>query len=178
MSSKISPRTIVKEHYETFYDHRDPARTSWRSRADYIWSLGLPLALAACFIIFNWRVQDFGQVLAGVAILTGFAFGLIVFVFQLRLDLIERRGAASNGPAARLVNELFTNTSYATLVGLVTVVVVVALGALGASTDNASSELGRWSSGFVVLFGSHFVLTLVMCIKRLYTAYDRFARYE
>lgn len=177
MSSKLSPRTIIVEHFDTFYDHRDLTGSRRKSWTDYAVMIGVPVVVFAVFMLFDWRVQDFGQVLAGIAILTGFAFALIVFVFQLRLDLVERRAVHPGGVAARLVNELFTNVSYATLVGLATVVFLVAAGALGAPPD-APGALGLFTSSIAVFLGSHFFLTLVMCIKRLYTAYDRFARYE
>lgn len=178
MTTKVSPRAIIADHYETLR-HQG---TSKPSVADYTWVVALPIVASAAFYWLDLRVTDFGQVLAGVAILTGFIFGLIVFVFQLRLS------HAANGDSRRgesilagLLNELFTNVVYTAFVGILTAVALIAVGAVGGVVPEgvaASGQLSRLGSAVIVLLGAHFLVTLMMCIKRLYTAYNRAARYS
>lgn len=175
MSSKVSPRQIVTDHYATLYNHA----TGRRSLLDWGLAWGLPFAGGLWVFVRGDRVTDFGQIVAGAAVLTGFTFGLLIFVFQLRLECGRSGEAPTNGVLAGLLNELFTNVAYATFIGLATTVMVVVSGAIGPATPPGaehSAQLGPIASAVCVVLGGHFLMTLLMCLKRTYVAYDRSAR--
>lgn len=176
MSSKLSPAAILADQVDTWRDHR----TGRLSLTDVASMVGIPLAVGGLMFWRDLRVIEFGQVLAGVAILTGFAFGLLVFVFQLRLESRRDGSAQSGGILAELLNELFTNLAYACVVGLALVTLTLVVGALGPvlPTDaEVATQLGRWPSAIVSVVGVHFLLTLLMCLKRTYLAFDRTVRH-
>lgn len=167
MSSKLLPVDVVRRHYETLYDHR--LRTKKVRVLDVLSQLGLPLAAGA---LVWWRgitLSGASQLLSGVAILAGFVFGLLVFVFQLRLQAVEDPRIANEGPVTTLLDELFANVAYTALVGLATAVVIMAPLAVETRTGLALP----WSI-VTVVFSTHFVLLLMMCVKRTDVAYQRF----
>ena len=171
MTAKSSVRGIVVDHLDTLRD----ARTHRISLLDILIQFGGPLALGICVPLFGVRLVDVGQVIAGIAVLAGFTFGLLVFVFQLRLQLAsDPRVIGTN--LRELIDQLFTNVAYAVLVGLACVALAVAFvslrhGPLAASQGAAA--LGSISTGVLVASASHFLLTLAMCTKRAYRAYQR-----
>lgn len=176
MSSKISPKDIVADHFDTWQDRK----TGKWSLKDFGAMLVVPLLAGGAMAWFDLRVVEFGEFIAGAAVLTGFAFGLLVFIFQLRLESVRDGTAPSGGVLASLLNELFTNVAYAILVGLATVVSLVVAGAVGqplAAGEVVVSEIGKWASAVVIFLSSHFVMTLLMCLKRTYVAYDRSVRH-
>ncbi|MGD8202444.1 hypothetical protein ACQE98_17520 [Ornithinimicrobium sp. W1679] len=176
MSSKVSPAAIITDHYATLRNHT----TERWSPLDLAVMVALPVAVAVGMAWFNFRIVEFGQLIGGVSILTGFAFGLLIFVFQLRLEARRDGSAPRGGILAELLNELFTNLAYACLVGLALVAMLVIGGAIGpamAGGVDATLQLGRVSSAAVAAVGSHFLLTLMMCVKRAYVAFDRSVRH-
>ena len=109
--------------------------------------------------------------------LAGFTFGLLVFVFQLRLQVSnDPRVIGTN--LGTLIDQLFTNVAYALLVGLVCVTLAVGFVSLRHSplpSAQSASALGMVSTGVLIAAASHFLLTLAMCTKRAYRAYQRIA---
>lgn len=172
MTTKVSPRQIISDHFATLRNHR----TDKWSALDVSVMFGLPVAAAVAAGWFNVQVVELNHLIAGVSILTGFAFALLVYVFQLRLEASRDGFAPKGGPLASLLSELFTNVAYACVVGLVLVTLLVAGGAIGpagADAGASAGHLGRTVSALSIGVALHFLLTLLMCIKRTYVAFDR-----
>lgn len=166
MSSKFSVRTTVSDHYRTLVDVN-----SEKVRArDLVVVIGLPAALGALVGALmasrGLRMNEIGASIGGLATFTALLFGLVIWVFQLRMQLDRDPRVDRKGPLVTLVNELFANVNYAVLCGLLTTVLAM----IAAAASN-SQGVNAWWTGFLVAFVTHFVLTVLMCIKRVGSAY-------
>lgn len=165
MSSKASLTRVIVDHYGTLVDQR----TQRVSRSDVALMFVLPLLVGGACAYFDVHIVAAGQVLEGMAILGGFMFGLLTFVFQLRLQASNDPRLPSEGGVHDLLDELFANVAYTTLVAFATVASVMAPLVLGLGPE--VDELGRWWSAMVVALVIHFGFHVAMCIKRTQTAY-------
>lgn len=141
--------------------------------------LGVPVAAGVWVGTAGWRVDDIGNLIAGVSILTGFAFGLLMFVFQLRLSAAREQRVRADGELATLLNELFANVAYTTVLGLGTVGLLVGAGSLAPPPTDppvVDSALSPLLSGLCVGLMLHFLLTLLMAVKRVWLAFQNQAK--
>lgn len=171
MTSKTSVASIVVDHFDTLRD----ARTSRVSVLDLAVQFGLPVALGLLLPILGLRLVELGQVIAGLAVMAGLTFGLLVFVFQLRLQVSSDPRVQST-TLRQLIDQLFVNVAYAVLVGLTSAAVSVGVVSVrwgDAQVATAPSSVSGIASGVVVALCVHFLLTLAMCTKRAYRAYQR-----
>ncbi|GAA2839607.1 hypothetical protein [Kribbella solani] len=167
--SKASLFPVIGDHYRTMTD----VRSGDYRRRDLVMFLGVPLALASASAIYGAELPTAGDLIQGVSILTGLLFALVIFVFQLRLQvsLDDRIGPVSR--IAILIDELFANVLYAVVVGLVTTAVVVVAGAsVGPDSGEGAAPVNRWWTAGVVLVCAHLLLTIAMCLKRTRAAYS------
>lgn len=170
MSSKVSPVPIVREQLGTLRNHR----TGRPSVVDWLVLVGLPLVLGFAMWATKTLVVDAGQLLAGLAVLTGFVFGLLVFVFQLKLSATQDPRVPAGGILSNLLDELFANIAYTVLVGLVSVVLILVSTSIGSALPpaaGATTVLNTVWSAVVVGALAHFSLMLLMCLKRTHLAY-------
>lgn len=160
-------RPVIGGHVATLRNAQTD-KVRWRDvAAQYV----LPLVSA---VLLAWpahvRVADVGQVIAGAAVLAGFSFGLGIFVFQLRMEATRDPRVHTGSYLLELLDELFANVTYAVVVGLLFTALATAAAAIDAS---GSAWAGVWSGAFIFL-GAHYLLTLLMCLKRLRRAYREF----
>ncbi|SOC53543.1 hypothetical protein SAMN05660748_4490 [Blastococcus aggregatus] len=172
--TKFSVGPVISDHLGTLEDERTHT-ARWQ---DWAMLYGLPAAAGAPLAIWNVQLQGIGEVVGGLAILAGFLFGLVVFVFQLRLQVTADPRVAPQGLLPRLLDQLFANVSYAVLVGFMTVGVSIAASATR-SLDAKTGDLmavNRWWSAVLVLLFAHLMLLLAMSLKRLRRAYQELKR--
>lgn len=174
MSSKFSVMPLIGDHLGTLQDDR--TRT-WRWQ-DWAVLYGLPLAAAVPMAVYGVELQGIGEVVGGLSILAGFLFGLVIFVFQLRLQVTHDPRVAPQGRLPRLLDQLFANVSYAVLVGLVTAAAAIAASATR-SVNPATGDLmavNRWWSAALVYLFAHLLLLLAMALRRTRAAYRELRR--
>lgn len=94
-------------------------------------------------------------------------FGLVIYVFQLRIQLLENPNVPRDGKLVRFTDQVFANVNYAVVVGGLTTVASVGAGLTADDHGNISSI---WS-GLIVALGVHLILVVFMCIKRVRAAY-------
>lgn len=168
MSAKTSVTQIVSDHFDTLRD----ARTAKRMFRDYLTQLGLPLVVAILAPVMGFRLVETGQLIAGLAVFAGFTFGLLIFVFQLRLSITNDPRLHNENLLKDLIDQLFANITYALVVAFATV--VVALVSVSVQWPGNPLPVG-WAGGIgtaIMLFLTlHYVLTMAMCAKRLRRAY-------
>jgi len=82
-------------------------------------------------VVLQFRVTIIGDLIAGFAVLAGFLFGLVIFVFQLRLGMSSDPRVQSKLALPRLVDELFSNVLYAVGVAFFLILLTV----LAAATE-------------------------------------------
>lgn len=164
MSSKVAALPLVTDHLETLRDHRT-GRRRWQ---DYVLLFVVPILVGSGVAWLGFRLVDAGQVIAGIAVLSGFSFGLAVYVFQLRLEVHRDPRVPRGDRMLELIDELFANVNYSILAGLVFVSVAIA----GTAFTQVEALNAWWTAGIVAI-GAHYLLTLLMCLKRLRAAYRR-----
>lgn len=171
MSSKFSLLPILRDQGATLVD----AKTGrWRLR-DYLVLFGLPAITAALALGLGWKMSIVDEVISAIAIITALLFGMVVFIFQLRLQL-SARDVMDRTPTTtiELIDELFANVCYSIVVGFLTIAAAL-WGAAERSPTPTGSMGPIWAVGTAVIlfFGVHFSLSLAMCLKRLTAAYKR-----
>lgn len=174
MSSKFSLVSVVADQYGTLVD----AKTGKRRIEDFVVVLGVPGATAALSRYVGWRIEIVGELISAVAIITALLFGLVIFLFQLRIQLGDpERADRIPRSAIRLVDEMFTNVAYAIVVGFV----VTGVTLIGAATrvDPAGElpvqPIGPTLTCLILGLLIHFLLVLAMCLKRLTSSYRQVA---
>lgn len=165
MSSKLSVSKLVTDHWSTLRD----GRTERPRRRDFVVHYGAPVAIAGTATLLGARLHDAEQMIAGAAVLAGFSFALAVYVFQLRLEVARDPRVPAGDPLVDLVDELFANVTYSVLAGLA----VVGLAAAATSFAPPQASLGAWWTFVIAASALHYVITLLMCLKRLRIAYVR-----
>ena len=170
---KSSVIGVVADHYSTLRD----VQTHDVRATDWISQLVIPTLVSVALTAWPLHVtmHDFGQVIAGLSILGGFMFGLVTYVFQLRVSVASDPRIESSGrPVLQLLDELFANLSYAVLVcvggALFSVVCATVL-------PSPVPKGGGWriaalaTSGVVFFLLMHAALVVAMCLKRIRSAY-------
>lgn len=164
MSNKAAVFPLVVDHLRTLSGPGGGSRGRWEIAGHYV----MPLVASGVAVRIGARLTDAGQLIGGAAVLAGFAFGLSIFVFQLRLDAGRDPRVPRGGLLLELIDELFKNVSYAILIGLILVAVAVA----GTSYADADAEhLNGWWTFAITAIGIHFIVTIAMCLKRIRSAY-------
>lgn len=163
MTAKTDVRPIVSDHYATLVNQPRSDGEPTRNWADWVVQLVLPAALGGVAWALGWRLNSVSDLLAGAAILTAFSFGLAVFAFDARASSRWTRESA----AARLLDEFFSNVLYSVLVGLLLTILLV----VGAATTSTSSPSSPVLTALTITIATHYVLVILVCLKRLRAAY-------
>lgn len=161
MATKAAVFPVVTDHLRTL---TYPTRR--RTIAEFAWHYAAPYGAAGLLTWRGVRLADAGQVIGGGAVFAGFAFGLAVWVFELRLTAHRDPRVPRGGLLVQLIDELFKNVTYAVLVGLFLVLLAVA-----GTAYTSQSSLGLWWTAALTGTGLHFIITIMMCLKRLRAAY-------
>jgi hypothetical protein len=175
MSSKIDIRDIVRLNYKTLYDDRN-GRPRVR---DYLLFLGVPLSVATLPFWTSASLSSTRGLLAAVSVTGGLLFALMIMVLQMAADTAAR--AESQGVEAgllrrvKVLRELSANVSYTVLVAIFSTV-VLATGEFLLPSGTAPIP-GRqivepqpeWFTALVVFILSHFLITLLMVLKRTFS---------
>jgi hypothetical protein len=169
MSSKMSVGPVVRDHFATLSSSKSVS-ARWR---DYSLAVGVPVLVGVAALIFHWQLASIGEIATTVSILAGLLFALVIYVFQLRIDVAHDPRIANDGIVARLLDELFSNVLYAVLVGLASAVVVMIAANTRTQTDNGLDAVNPWWTAAVLAIVTHLIMTIFMCLKRTRSAYHR-----
>lgn len=160
MLESIDIRKPVTKHIQGF---ENPTTGKLR-KGDLCLHYGLPLILGALWAVWGPNTAAHGNLVQGLAILTGLFIGLLVYVFQLRLDIDEKVEHQRSTRLIGLIDVLFWNTVYATLVGGLATVAVLVVDLLGGVRGTPMAV--------VIALGAHLVLTTLLLVRRASTAYS------
>lgn len=140
----------------------------------------VPIVLAAAAVVGQVRINDASAVTNGASILSGFLFGLGLYVFQLRMQIAHepKRNARPNKKLLpQLVDELFANVLWAVLVSFVLTFAALAIGATQTrDTHGTIVPTCPLITGVLVLLAAHLLAVVLECIKRTRLAYVELAR--
>ncbi|PDP88680.1 hypothetical protein CQJ94_05580 [Glycomyces fuscus] len=168
MDAKWSVFGVVTDHLATLVDRRT---RRWMP-LDYVGFFAFPLAVGVSVFLFEVRIANVQNLIAGVSVFTALLFGLLVHVFSLGLRVAAERLGEGAVRTAKMVDQLHANVAYATLVSLVT---TAGLMALIVAYDQA--EVARWASAAVITVLVHLFMTLLMVLKRIRSMYAQMRRY-
>lgn len=122
--------------------------------------------------VWQWRIPSVTEAIAGVSITSGLLFGLLVFAFQLRLQVAHDPRSQQRLSVPRLIDQLFGTIVVATVTGGI----LVALLLIAAST--VSSGLFGWTPslhwGWTLILlpgGTLYFTLLLVVVARVYSAY-------
>lgn len=164
---------------------RDHFRTLRNSRSGKIWILdystqiGLPLALGIASWFLKFRMTSVDHGVSGISIVSGLLFAVVVFLFQLRSALPDNPLLTRDD--LELVDEVMFNCLWAILWGLLVVFYLVLCGTAGWIDDPAldvgpsTATTAQILSSIAIAAGSHLLVVLAMCLKRIHRAYERIA---
>lgn len=174
---------MIFDHVATLRGTR--GRFLWR---EIITQFVLPVAAGSLTFLAGFRVGIVGELIAGFSVLAGFLFGLVIFVFQLRLGMTVDPRVQSKAQLPELIDQLFSNVLYAVLVSfaLITVTIVAAAtephtetlatvvpgGAQVASNAPLALGLDPWVSGLIAALALHLLAVVTMCLRRTRAAYS------
>jgi len=150
--------------------------------------LVLPVAVGLTIWISGFHITIVGDLIAGFSVLAGFLFGLVIFVFQLRLGMTADPRVQSKLELPTLVDQLFANVLYAVLVSFALISVTVAAAATEPHgepvmaavvapavsyviTPGAALGLEPWVSAVVIGLAAHLLAVILMSLKRTRRAY-------
>lgn len=159
MLDSVNIAGVVGKHIAGFRD----LNTRKVRRRDIFLHYFIPLICGIAWWLLGPATSGLGNLVAGLAVLTGLFLGLLVYVFELRLNLAERVNYQRSTTLVGLVDALFHNTVYATLAGGLTTVAAV-LADLLQLTDG-------WPIGIVIALSAHLALTTLLILRRASAAY-------
>lgn len=168
MDSKFSILPTIRDHYGTLVDQNAPNRPHL---PDYFTLIGVPAGIGV-WVGLAFKFTDMQSYIGGVAIFTALLFGLVIHIFQLRMQLLSNSQVPRDGSLIDFINQLFYNVNYAVVIG---VIATVASMAAAVTADDNGRVNGIWS-GIVAALGAHLMLVVFMCIKRIRAAYRQIAQ--
>jgi hypothetical protein len=168
MDSKFSVLPTIGDHYRTLVNQNAPDRPYW---PDYLVLIGLPCAVGA-LVGWLFQLRELGAYIAGVAIFTALLFALVIYVFQLRVQLLSNPTVPRDGKLVAFIDQLFANVNYAVVVG---VIATAAAMTAATTSDDKGHVNGLWS-GLLTALSLHLMLVVFMCIKRVRAAYREISR--
>jgi hypothetical protein len=159
---------LVKDHYATFYEI-DANGRSHTSKDDVALFLVAPVVVALVPLAFQFRLASVGDVLAGLAILTGLLFGLLVHVFSVGLKIADDGKFGPTSDVARLARELMYNVAYSCGLGVALTGLLGAVAGIGVGKGGVQPVV----SALVIALSVHLALTLLMVLKRVRVMYSK-----
>jgi hypothetical protein len=162
-------------HLSTFWNARDGRPLILASTLVY----GLPVGLGLATALAKVHLTHLGDVIGGLSLLAGFLFALVIFVFQLRLQLPRGDDRQVPSDLGQLIDELFANVTYSVVIAVIaTAVTIVATTSApidGATITkqaaaDAAASLDAPSVILVALI-THLLAMLLVCLRRTSAAY-------
>ncbi|WP_130864999.1 hypothetical protein [Acidipropionibacterium timonense] len=163
---KSSLWRVPADHFRTLYD----SRTNKPDCRAWIAQTLVPVMLGVVSGVRGATLKDVGGPVAGVSIVAGLLFSMSIFLFQLRTTLSQDKRLTETD--FRLVDECMANTLWAIVWGLALTLYLVVMGA-GEWMDRGVLRT-TWT-GVAIAAGTHFLIVIMMCLKRLRRAYERIA---
>lgn len=159
---------VVADHFATLRGAK--GRVLW---AQVTLQLVVPVVAGAAVIYFAVRLTIVGELIAGSAVIAGLLFGLVIFIFQLRLGLTTDPRVQSKTAVPELIDQLFSNVLYAVVTSFTFVVAAVLFAALEPIDSKTNEALGLepWMGAVLVALGLHLLAVIYMCIRRTRRAY-------
>jgi len=163
--SKINVWPIIVNHVRTLRDHS----TRKLSIGDMLLFFGLPLALSLVGLRFKWNfsVNALNALLAAFSIFAGLLLNLLILVYTFSTDSVQPNALAKL--KTEFIRQLHDNISFSVLIS-VSVVVVALFAVMRVKADGTinSDRIEIGLTAVLVYLTAHFILTLLMILKRIH----------
>ncbi|MCX6180488.1 MAG: hypothetical protein NT150_00985 [Bacteroidetes bacterium] len=163
MFSKIGFAKIIAGHIKTLKNFRTQKTSFWDILGFYV----LPCAISYLMVKFDFKINDsvISAFIAAMSIFAGFLFNLlaIVYGFMDKIKANTNQQAEDKFSALKkiYVDEIHSNITYNILISVLSIIPLIGL----FSSDFVILLLSKYAAFFFV---SHFLLTLLMILKRVY----------
>ena len=165
-----SPAGIARDYFRTLVK----ASNGKISVKECVKQIGVPIALGVVSYCAGFRVSDYGDAIAGIAIVSALMCAVATLLFQIRVTLREQFAEGTNKFLGKndlkLVDELFAVVLWAILFGLFLVLLMILVDWLDLANYDLWSIAPILTSVFVAGL-SHFVLVIGVVLKRLRVVY-------
>ena len=163
MLDKVNISKIVRDHLATFKDHS----TRKYRPLDFLLFFLVPLLVAAGFVglLGPLPTNLIGVIATSLSIFTALLLNLLLLTYNITRSSASPSDEGIQEMRERLCHEIFSNIAFAVLVALVTVGAVLTFGVM---SDCASLVDTQVLSAVIYYFGTLFLLTLLMLLKRVY----------
>jgi uncharacterized membrane protein len=147
----------------------DSHRLLWPS---ILLSYVTPILLGGAAWMVGLRLSALGEIVGGLALMAGFLFALVIFVFELRLRVTSDPRTQTAVQLPRLVDELFANITYSVVIALIATGVAII-----AATNEPQTVFGvqlgvePWLSAVIVVLMAHLFAMILTCLRRTGAAY-------
>lgn len=111
-----------------------------------------------------------GALQVAIPILVSLSLALLVFVFQLRIE-VSRTERKKSDRLLALVDASFTSTTYSIIIGIVCILLGIVAGAFG-----PPALVGRIISGVSFAVSTHYLLVLLLVLRRIYRSYRQYIK--
>ena len=162
---------ITRRHVESLANHSNP-RNSQPTRR-FVFSLVGPLigglAALAAVVVARTPVPSVDAILTGLSIGTGLLFALVIFVFQLRLQVTSDPRLGQADQLKHNIDALFSNVLYGIMVGLLGVFLAIV-----ATMASSWPQLVLFALTCTVTL--HWFAIVVLSLRRTLRAYQALSR--
>ena len=156
MSSKAWIGGIVKAHFDTLINPKRRGCRRWLG--DIAQFVGIPVVLGVAAWKWHWRISG-SNLLTAVSILAALSISAAIYVFELRVST-QARLVNDRARSTVLLDQLFTNLLYSVLVGFLLIAIML------------FNPYGPIWNAILVAIAAHYLLTMLMCMKRLFAAFQ------
>lgn len=155
---------VVTDHFDTYTG--ESGRVLWKTA---LLQIGVPTVVGCVVGSFEVHLLGTAELLAGVSVLAGLLFALVIYVFQLGID-VSKSAKALPRRLPRLVDELFRNVLYAVASSVALLVVLIVARQFEVEAGEAAGLPVVWSV-LVAMLGTHLLAVVSQCVKRTRRAY-------
>ena len=166
---RLGLEELYRDHAATLVEYDEDGATH-RSLPDYLVFGAIPVVLGGGALLAKLQLVAVEGTLAGVSILTGLLFGLLVHVLSVGMTLARDERVSVNSRIVRLTNELRANVSWACGVGLALTTLLTLISSF-VPLGEKGQAVPVWATAIVLLLGTHLVGTLLMILKRVRSTY-------
>lgn len=147
---------IFSDHFRTLRSNQS-GNLLWY---DLVLFYGIPIVPALYALKYDWKVTAVDNILASLALMAGLLFNLLILIFDTAVRIKDSTGDFARH-RRKLVRELQSNVTYALLVAIVSSTL------LGGISLAGLMKAGLPWSPMVLAILAHFVLTLLLILKRV-----------
>jgi hypothetical protein len=155
---------VITDHFDTY--RGESGRVLWKTA---LLQVAVPTAVGCIVGGFEVHLRGTAELIAGVSVLAGLLFALVIYVFQLGID-VSKSAKALPKRLPRLIDELFRNVLYAVASSVALLLVLVVARQFEVESGDAAGLPVVWSVSVAIL-GTHLLAVVGQCVKRTRRAY-------